>query len=473
MKAATSTSCAPISRAPKIEQVGLITLLFLAARYTTYLGGNGPDIAADMAVDYAGAVYVAGTSSSTDFPTTSTTLGGPAKGHHCGFITKLKPDGSSPEFSVCIPDLIINAFAMDPSGAMYIAVTNIDYSQSVMKLDRNAQSILYTTPLKNYLISAIAIDPYGVAYITGYATELTTGPGAYQPQLAPGTCRTGAGVQLIPVPCNDAFIAKLARDGTLVYATYLGGSGPDFATAIAIDAFGDAWITGTTISPDFLPPTANALQKQFHGEIDLGPLRFGDAFVAELDPTGSTLLYSSYLGGTGVDGGNAIAVDGVGSVYIAGSTQSLDFPISPGAVQVNYIGTTVNLQPALSGNGFLTKLDSTGHLVYSTYLGGMINNSSGSAIESLAINAEREAIAMGNSAYIVSANGGSIVCQEPSYGALTATDGTRNIYSAGTTREYLQSIATPGAFQQTYGGGDSDVVVQASDASRCFQAAVK
>jgi hypothetical protein len=92
--------------------------------YTTYLGGSEPDVAAGMAVDYAGAVYVAGTGSSTNFPFTSNRLGGPAAGHHCGFIAKLTPDGSGLEFSICIPDLIVNALAMDPTGAMYIAVTN-------------------------------------------------------------------------------------------------------------------------------------------------------------------------------------------------------------------------------------------------------------------------------------------------------------------------------------------------------------
>ena len=450
----------------------LILLLFLAANYATYLGGNGPDVATSVAVDYAGAIYVAGTSSSTNFPVTSTTLGGPAIGHHCGFIAKMRPDGSSPEFSVCIPDLIVNAFAMDPSGAMYIAVTNLDYSQSVLKLDRNAQSILYTTAFQNSQINAIAADPYGVIYLTGTSISLIATTAAYQPQLAPGTCHAGAGVQLIPVPCSDAFVAKLAPQGTLVYATYLGGSGPDNATAIAIDAFGDAWVTGTTVSSDF-PTTASALQNQFHGEIDLGPLRYGDAFVFELDPTGSTLLYSSYLGGDAPDGGNAIAVDGVGSVYVAGFTQSTNFPVSAGALQTAYVGNTGNLAPGPYGNGFVTKLDASGKLIYSTFLGTMPTSAAGQSVASLAVNAQHQAIAVAGSAYILKANGTSLICNAPSYGTLVASDGTESVYSTGTTRLYSPSIATPAAFRQTYGGGDSDVVVQASDASRCFQAPTK
>jgi hypothetical protein len=449
--------------------MSLALLLLLAADYTTYLGGSGPELVGGMAVDYAGAVYVAGTSSSTNFPITSTSLGGPAAGHHCGFVTKLTPDGSALELSICIPDLIINAFALDPSGAIYLLVTNLDYSQSILKLDRNAQSIVYTTPFPNAYVTGIAVDSYGSLYLTGYGTALATTSGAYQPQLAPGACHTGAGVGLIPVPCADAFVAKLSRAGTVVYATYIGGSGTDSATAIAVDSFGNAWITGSTLSPDF-PITYNALQKQFHGEVDLGPLGYGDAFVAELDPTGSALLYSTYLGGTQADGGNAIAVDGTGAVYVGGFTQSPDFPVTPGAVQNTYQGNTVNVPPSSLGNGFITKFDAGGHLIYSSYLGGMVTANAGSAITSLAVNAQRQVIAAGAMGYIVSVAGDSLVCELPVYGNLIASDGTDNLYNAGRTRAYQNSIATLGAFQQMYGGGDSDAVVQASAASRCFQA---
>jgi Beta-propeller repeat len=439
----------------------LVPLLFLAVNYTTYLGGSGPDVASGIAVDYAGAVYVAGTSSSTNFPVTSTTLGGPTAGHHCGFITKMAPDGSAPEFSVCIPDLIINAFAMDPSGAMYIAVTNLDYSQSVLKLDRNAQTIVYSTPMQGVQINAIAVDAYGTAYVAGSGYSLATTPGAYQQELSPGTCHGGAGVGMSYFTCPDAFVAKLSRAGSIAYATYIGGSGPDTAAAIAIDAFGDAWITGTTVSPNF-PTLFDALQNQFHGEVDLGPLRFGDAFVAELDPAGSTLLYSTYLGGAGVDYGNAIAVDGMGAVYITGFTQSPNFPTTAGTLQTTFTGNAEAI-PDSSGNGFLVKLSAAGNLVYSTYLPGVSY--------ALAINAQRQALLNQSPlASYIAFDGSYVACSANTYGSLIASDGTDRIYSAGTTYLYAPSIATPGAFQTAYGGGDSDVVVQASDASRCFQA---
>lgn len=447
----------------------LIALLFLATNYVTYLGGTGGDVAAAMAVDYAGSVYVSGTSSSSDFPVTSTSLGGPSAGHHCGFIAKLTPDGNALDFSICIPDLTVNAFALDPSGGMYLAATNLDNSQSVLKLDRNAQTIVYTVPFQNNRINAIAADPYGTVYVAGSSISLTTTPGVYQQRLAQGTCRAAAGLQLIPVPCEDIVVAKLARDGSLIYATYLGGSGNDNASAIAIDAFGDAWITGTTASPD-LPVTLNALQKQFHGEVDSGPVSYGDAFVAELDPLGSKLLYSSYLGGSFPDGANAIAVDGVGSVYIAGFTQSPDFPVSPGVLQPSYIGSAA--PPGTSGNGFLTKLDAGGNLVFSTLLGSMGSprftnegspigggNTFSSTITSLAINSGRQAIANipGAGVFILDANATAVVCQQLSYGPLIANNGSDTVYSFG------QFLPPSVNFLSAH-----DLIVQASDSSRCY-----
>jgi hypothetical protein len=347
---------------------------------------------------------------------------------------------------------------------MYIVVTNPDSSQSVLKLDRNAQTIVYTAQLKNSQINAIAVDPYGVVYVAGTSSSLTTTPRAYQQQLASGTCHTGAGVQMIPVPCLDAFVTKLARDGSVVYTTYLGGSGPDTASAIAVDSFGDAWITGTTVSPNF-PVTPNSLQGNFHGEVDLGPVRFGDAFVAELDPTGSMLLYSSYLGGAEVDAGNAIGLDGQGSVYITGFTQSSDFPVTGGTLQSVFTGDATAI-PGSNGNGFLIKLDASGKTIYSTYLPGVSN--------SLAVNAQKQVLVnLSPLASFVAGDGSYIACSANTFGGLLASDGTDRIYSSGTNRLYSPSIATPSAFQTIYGGGDSDIVVQASDASRCFQAPTK
>ena len=137
----------------------------------------------------------------------------------------------------------------------------------------------------------------------------------------------------------------------LVYSTYLGGSGTDFGTGIAVDSSGNAYVTGFTTSTNF--PTMNPLQATYGGGYD--------AFVAEINPTGSALVYSTYLGGSGDDFGRGIAVDSSGNAYVIGNTLSTDFP-------------TMNpLQPANAGDGdaFVAQLNPTGSaLVYSTYLGG-------------------------------------------------------------------------------------------------------
>jgi hypothetical protein len=112
-------------------------------------------------------------------------------------------------------------------------------------------------------------------------------------------------------------VAALDPTGaTLLYSTYLGGSSEDVGVGIAVDSFGDAYVTGYTLSTDF--PTSNPLQATNHGDYD--------AFVAALDPTGATLLYSTYLGGSGNDLGRGIAVDSVGDAYVTGDTLSTDFP---------------------------------------------------------------------------------------------------------------------------------------------------
>ena len=162
-------------------------------------------------------------------------------------------------------------------GARYVSSTFAPCCDGLHELPRR----VYTVPLGNVYISGIATDPYGAVYLTGSGTSLATTAGAYQPALTPGVCHGGNGPG---VPCSNAVVVKISHYGAIVYATYLGGWGPDSASAIAIDSYGDAWITGTAVSPNF-PTTPNALQSAFHGEIDLGPERFGDAFVAELDPT--------------------------------------------------------------------------------------------------------------------------------------------------------------------------------------------
>jgi hypothetical protein len=194
----------------------------------------------------------------------------------------------------------------------------------------------------------IAVDNNGNAYLTG---ETTSANFPTNNALYP---TNGGGV------LRDVFVAKLGVEGTnLVYSTYLGGSGDDAAFGLALDVAGDVYLTGVTASPNF-PIVGQAISTNLHGSAVLGLYPY-DAFVVKLSSGGSNLLYSTFIGGTQNDGGNAIVVDNAGQIYVAGATDSSDFPTN---------GTT---RPFAGGfhDAFVLKL-TTGstNLIYSSYLGG-------------------------------------------------------------------------------------------------------
>src|SRR5208337_733038 len=144
----------------------------------------------------------------------------------------------------------------------------------------------------------------------------------------------------------------------LVYSTYLGGSGIDGGSGIAVDSAGNAYVTGTTLSTDF--PTANPLQAT-------NKAAKGTAFVAVLNPAGSALVYSTYLGGSVRDGGSGIAADSAGNAYVTGTTLSTDFPTANPLQATN--------KASAKGTAFVAKLNPAGSaLVYSTYLGGSVQD---------------------------------------------------------------------------------------------------
>jgi hypothetical protein len=189
---------------------------------------------------------------------------------------------------------------------------------------------------------AVATDPSGNAYIAGSTSsaDLPATSGAYSRQFAGGS--------------SDAFVAKFSPSGALLYATYVGGSAADVAYALAVDSQGNAYLTGSTASSNF-PVTQSAYRSTLAGA--------SNVFVAKLNPAGSSLLYASYLGGSGTDTGYGIAVDASGDVFIAGSTSSTNFPVSSGAYRTAYAGGTFD--------AFVTAFNSSGAgLLYSTYLGG-------------------------------------------------------------------------------------------------------
>ena len=256
-------------------------------------------------------------------------------------------------------------------------------SFAVAKYDRTRPLII--DPILNYSTyigqlaeaTAIAVDQSGEAYVTGVAEEeFPTTPGSYQP-VAVKSC-TG---KLWP-ECGSPFVAKFNKTGTaLLYSTFLTGSGVDTANGIALDANGDAFVVGSTSSTDF-PITTGALQTKNNAGQTTG-------FVTELNSTGASLLYSTYLGGSASTSVNRVAIDTFGNAYLTGSTEDTNFPTTPGA----YRTTAVIKATAGSNSAFIAKLNSPGTaLVYSTYLGG----SQADAAFAIAVNSAGEAYVGGN-----------------------------------------------------------------------------
>jgi hypothetical protein len=293
--------------------------------YSTFLGGSGFDYAYGVAVDSAGSAYVTGYTDSIDFP-----LANPARA--------TPPDGSC---------------GTDPD-------TYPCFDAFVAKLNATGTTLVYSTYFggsgEDYA-SEIAVDSHGNAYVTGY-TNSTDLPTVSAAQAVHGGGACGAS------PCFDAFAAKLDATGTaFVYSTYLGGSADDYGQGIAVDSAGNAIVTGFTASTDF--PTAGALESVHGGGTH-------DAFVTKLGPTGSTLAYSTYLGGSGDDLGTRVAADSSGYAYVTGYTNSTDFPVAS-PWQTENGGGTCGTPPNTIAcfDAYAAKLDVDGSsLVFSTYLGG-------------------------------------------------------------------------------------------------------
>lgn len=335
--------------------------------YSTHLGGGGASTATGVAVDKAGAVYVTGKTLSTDFPVHSAYRVG-ASGGSDVFIAKLNPDGASLAYSTYIggdADDAATGIAVDATGAAFVTgytesstfPTLGGYSAAfgggsdafALKLAPTGDSLIYSTFLGGRgrdFANGIAIDASGAAYVAGGAGSSDF---PLQSALFSGFSAT-AGVH--------AFVTKLAPSGgSLVYSTFLGGSGSDQANGIALDASGSAYVTGFTSSADF--PTRSAFQSTLSRGASSGSAL--DAFVTKLAPAGDALVYSTFLGGAGSDRGMGIAIDSLGSAYVTGVTDSMDFPLQ--AAYAPRIGAGFD--------AFVTKLSPTGDgLLYSTYLGG-------------------------------------------------------------------------------------------------------
>ena len=262
--------------------------------YATYLGGSGADVGQGIKVDSSGNAYIVGYTFSSDFPTHNalqTSNAGPPD----AFVAEVNPSGSALVFST------------------YLGGSGDDRG------------------------FGIALDASGNIYITGasQSTDFPTESSVFQ------ASNRGNG---------DAFVSKLNSTGSaLMYSTFLGGSGVDRGYAIAVDSSGNAYITGFTQSTDF--PTRSPVQAVLgiSGGSSCGTTLCADAFVTELNPSGSGLVYSTYLGGSGADFGQAIALDSSGYPYVTGSTSSANFPAIAGALQGSLAG--------VPGNTFVAKVD--------------------------------------------------------------------------------------------------------------------
>lgn len=264
--------------------------------------------------------------------------------------------------------------AVDGAGSAYVAGWTADpampivggfdsamnsWDAFVVKFNADGSDVIYSTYLggsNQDRARGVVVDTTGAAYVAGItnSADFPTTPGAYDTTLSD----TGEVFVM-----NDAFIAKIAPDGASIqYSTYMGGSFHDAATDLALGPTGDIHVAGGTGSIDF--PTLNAFQpycaSPWSDELDCASA--GDGFVATLGALGN-LKFSSFIGGLGQDGAQAIAVEGSDNVFVAGFTFSSNFPIVGGFQSSN--------EPAESGDAFVTKIDpDAGAIIYSSYLGG-------------------------------------------------------------------------------------------------------
>jgi hypothetical protein len=440
--------------------------------FSTFIGGNGSDRASGIAVDSAGNVYITGDTISTNFPVTPGAFqSAKAPFNFDAFVAKLNPAGTALIYSTYFGGANRDSgsdIAIDTAGNAYItgltdssdlpvtpgafrttAVLTDETTAFVTKFNATGTALVYSTYLAPILGTGIAVDSAGNAFIAGQANaDYPTTPGAFQ--------TTSAG-------SSEAFVTKMNATGTaLIYSTFLGGSGFDAASDIAIDAAGNAYVTGQAQAG--FPVTPGAFQTSFNGVTD--------AFVTKLNPTGTALIYSTFLGGSGNESTNGIAINDAGNAYVTGFTGSSNFPTTPGAFQTVKSG---------GDDVFVTALNATGSgLAYSTFLGGDANEFSvriavdaagnasvvgltGSSNFPTTADAIQSTYGGNNDAFVTRLNptgtalvfstflGGSAA----DIGLSVALDAAGSIYVSGQTSS-TNFPTTPGAFQTVFGGSFND-----------------
>lgn len=344
-----------------------------AILYSTYLGGSEFDAAYGIALDGAGNFYLAGETSSPDFPGVGSGSIQPAfgGGPNDAFVTKINSTGTAILYSTYLGGSQYDrarGIAVDGAGnACVVGETSSPtfpgvgpgsiqpaYGGSlrdafVTKIDPTGTAIVYSTYLGGSSLDTaidVEVDTSGNSYVTGGTGPPTfpgVGPGSIQPVYGGGS--------------GDAYVTKIDPEGTtILYSTFLGGNGFDEGSGIAVDGAGNAWVTGGTRSITFPGIGPGSIQPANAGG--------NDAFVTKIDPEGTAIVQSTFLGGSQDDFGVDIAVDVHGSAYVTGSTSSPSFPgVNAGSIQPTHGGIE---------DVFVTKIHATGTaIVYSTYLGAL------------------------------------------------------------------------------------------------------
>ena len=247
--------------------------------YSTFLGGNGYNLVYDLDVDKNGYAFVAGYTGSKDFPTTS--------------------------------------------GA-YDTIYNDVYNGYITKFNSNGSALIFSTFLAGARISDIYIDNFSDIYLTGLT-------GSYKFPITEGSYSYQYNKTLTSDFQSDVFVTKLDKDGkNLIFSTHFGGMSGEAGNAIKINETGEIFITGTTSSSDF-PITQNAFDPSFNGgETDI--------FLIELNSDASSIIYSTFIGGSENDVSNGLVFDNMGNLFINGYTRSLNFPVIPDVYENKWHG---------------------------------------------------------------------------------------------------------------------------------------
>jgi hypothetical protein len=464
----------------------------VAVLYATYLGGSGADEAEAVAVDSStGNAYVTGETSSVDFPGYSGT--NKLTGSENVFVTEMNAAGSNFLYSTYVGGSDSDAaygIAMDKSADVFVvgATNSSDFPHTSGAFQASLGSSGATNAFI-FELNATGSLTYGT-YFGGSASDVALGVAFDQ---TTGLYAIAGSASSTDFPIKNALQPKLAGSdngfvslwnsagNSLTFSTYLGAATGDNVNAVALDSSDNVYVTGKTSSPAF-PTTSGAFQTKCgtDGTCNGGLL---DAFVTEINSTGSNYVFSTFLGGSNNDLCDGIAVDATG-IYITGQTESTDFPVVAGGFQATFGGG--------DNDAFVTKLNSSGSAeVYSSYLGG-----SGAEIgASIAIDGGGNAyitgqtdsptnnfplviptqatLGGGNDAFVTEVNssgskllfstylGGSQDEDDGgNYGAIAVDSYGANIYVAGNTASTdFPVFPNPGALQTTYGGGSTDAFV--------------